>query len=256
MIGGSKAWLRTHPSVSLGVSALFLSAGSSFFTVNLLVAIPLVGVSGLFGIVGVSMRDREQTSVGTLTSELAGATSNIARLEALVVNAHPAVISTTEGLLQAIGMWAGLTSDGRVSLYCLSGMGWERRARYSANLSYMYSGRSTLPIGQGAVHQAHLVGEFSIDNLPAFEDAPDAYLLEQKKLGIAKAVAKDLNMRTRSYVCFGFGRDGRSRPHVLVFESTDANGLDSQTLRNLLHREAEQVLSDLLDLGSSLKAIR
>ena len=250
----ARVWFREHHSLILWLSALLLAVGSSLLTVAIYVAIPVMLAAVGVGIGGERMRDADQNDRATLNHRVEALTREVKAVTESQAIAAKGSVDAIENWLQAIGVWAALDSEARVSLYELGKDGWRRLARFSTNLSYMNSGRVVLPTGQGAVHQAYLIGEYVVDNLPSHTTSPDDYYAEQRKLGITKAVCRDFTMRTRSYSCFAFGADGdRSRPYALVFESTDPNGLDSDALKLIAHSEARRGLVSLARLVPSPK---
>lgn len=244
-----KAWFVARPHVSLGISALFLSIGSTFITSVPLVAIPLILVAGAFGWIGVRLRDYSVSNHRKLKEDLEERDQRLAAAVQKLRDVNEDLRLATEDWVQAIASWASINSDARLTFYELETSRWIRRARFSPNLLYQESGRPYVPQGHGILNTSYAQGEFTIDNLSSFEDNPESYLDEQKKLGITKTIARDFVMKSRSYVCISFGRDGsRSRTFCLLFESIDANGLDLDSLRSVVHSEAKRALVRLMDL--------
>ena len=170
----------------------------------------MIGASGIAGWLGVRKRDQREASVVTLTDEKADLSAKLAEVLGLVGSGYNACEKALESLVEALNGAAGLTADARVSLYEATADGWARRARYSHNLLYMSSGRSVLPFSQGVIHRAYLVGEFSIDGLPDFDEDQDRHFAEQKKMHITKSVCRDFSMHSRSYSAFSFGASRES----------------------------------------------
>jgi hypothetical protein len=239
-------WLGRHPSALLGLSALFLSVGSGLILQNPSAGAPLLLAAGAVGGYGSLLRDRSQTDSEAAAESLRLSEHRVVQFSGALGEIHDRLAEAVEAWTQAIYVWAELNSDSRLTLYSLSESGWMRMARYSLNLEYMNSGRRILPIDQGIVHWAHLRGEHFIDSLPP-ADASDAYYDEQKRLNVTKRVSREFVMKSRSYACFGFGRKSeRTRPYMLVFESVDPNGLDTDALQRLLHSDAQSAVAELL----------
>lgn len=242
----ARAWLRRHHRLQLWASALFLAVGSALLTVTPFASVPLMAVGVGLGVLGEKLRDRDQEDRLQIAQRADSLEHQLSETSHALDDVARALREAIEDWLQAIGVWADLDSESRVTFYSLSGESWTRLARFSTNLSYMASGRTSLPVDQGALHQAHLVGEYFIDNLPSFETDAEAYFAEQRRLGVTKAISRQFNMRSRSYCCFAFGGDGdRTRPYAIVFESTDPNGLEIEALKLVVHTEARRAMVGL-----------
>lgn len=237
----ARLWLRDNHFVPLITSGLMLAVGSGLLTSALILAVVLMSLGVVVGTYGERLGQAGRKARSDLVSEIAELETVTDRFAA---NSSDAVASW----LEAFAAWADLDSEARVSLYSLTDSGWRRVGRYSKNLLYV-GGRTEISSGHGVLTKAHLTGEFAVDNLPSFAEDPESYFLEQRQLGVTKGICRDFTMRTRSYAGFGFGRgNDRTRPYVLIFESTDANGLDSESLRQLIHVEARQGLATLSEL--------
>ena len=243
------AWFRRHHRLALLVSAISLAVGSALLTSYLAAAIPLMLAGAATGWLGDSLRERDDEDREAVLARAKVHERQYLEAHASLNKLTSSLCEVVEDWLQAIGVWASLDSEARVTLYALSDISWKRLARFSPNLSYMGSGRTNLPVEQGALHRAYVVGEYFIDNLPSFESDAEGYFAEHRRLGINKSVCRQFTMRSRSYCCFSFGGGSdRGRPYVLVFESTDPNGLDSEALRRILHSEAKRALVVLAQL--------
>jgi hypothetical protein len=229
--------------IAFGLAALFIGFAPTGFDKDPLIAAILVIAAAAAGVLGVHLRRKRDGRREALETTLEEAANELSSAKDRLTWLERSSSDSLESWVEALATSTGLNAEARVSLYGLVEDGWLRLARFSKNFEYMKSGRKIIPAGQGVIHKAYLKGEHAVPGFADYSQDPTKYYAEQRQLGVYKTVCEKFVMRSQSYVAIAL-QVGKERKFVIVFESTDPNGLDATQLGDVLHDDMKRAFAE------------
>lgn len=108
----------------------------------------------------------------------------------------------------------------RITIYRYEKDNFVQVGRHSINVELRRNGRDKYPKDEGFISKAWQNGIFYIENLPKFQDDPEAYLDETLKVQrINKGTIRNISMKSRSYYCRNLTNQDNDPIAVIVIES-------------------------------------
>lgn len=259
------AWIKSVlASLAFGLVTALVTAGGLAWSENKKLAWAFFVAALISAVTGLILRQATESETKTLKRDLATMTDSerVARQETQSVldrnatySGHLREIADSLAVdcLAMLSLRMRLGKNERVTLYRREGDAWAWAGRYSTDMVLGRQSR-TLLSGDCIVERAFRQERYFIASLP--DPETQAYVDEQKDLGLNSTRARKLRMKSRAYFALGFGpADRRGRDCVVVIESLDPNGLDEEFLVQSLDRETCRLIRTIVQLRCSIETI-
>ena len=110
---------------------------------------------------------------------------------------------------------------------------------YSYNAVYSRPRRKVYPENQGCIGLAYEYGEIFINNFPDPREEINYFGQIEERLKLPVDIARERVMHPRSYAGYGIDAFSGERTAVVVFESTEPQGLNKRRLDRLMREDGE-----------------
>lgn len=176
----------------------------------------------------------------------------VARLEDELEHSRKGFYELLDYELQLLFESNGLTSTDRISIYKHEGHVFTMLGRYSSNPEYQKTGRGIYPDSEGCIGKAWREGKAFLGELPK-PGTRLFYSVLEKEWNIIQEVADSLRMPSRCYAAFGINDSKGRRIAVIVFESTQPNGIKNAAIEKALQDGEERRLNLFLEKMHSIE---